>query len=143
MRASGFLSLASIADAVWDEVISVGHTISNSSAHNLRNAYTNSADIKTDYTRRTAYTYGPTNLAAGATYVPVAGTVVTLAALDAVADEDFRIMHGAIEVFKINIATIDVWLKGYVGMLYCDGTNVGIKNADAAGRDLVIEGFTI
>lgn len=143
MRASGFLSLAAIADAVWDED-KAGHiAIANSFAEMVDTQSIRVLTIASSFARRTPYTYGPTNLAAGATYVPAAGTVVTVAALDAVADEDFRIMHGAIEIFKINIATIDVWLKGYVGMLYCDGTNVGLKNADAAGRDLVIEGFTL
>ena len=80
---------------------------------------------------------------AGATYVPVAGTVVTVASLDAVAIDDFQIVHGTVVVLQSGDGNEAGMQKGYVGMLYCDGTNVGIKNNDAAGRDLSIEGFTI
>lgn len=133
-------SLAGIADAVWDELLA-GHGILTSFGQRLTQIHTYTGNIKDDYARRLPYTYGPTNLAAGATYVPAAGTVVTVAALDGAGAQDFKVMHGAIAVMD-NIANSGL-VDGYVGMLYCDGTDVGIKNGSGGGLDLSIEGFTI
>ena len=132
-------SLAGIADAVWDELIA-GHTTSGTfGAYNI-GTLNDVASIKVDYARRTPYTYGPTNLGAGATYVPAAGTVVTTASMDGIGANEFQVMHGTIIVVRNNGGDM---VDGYVGMLYCDGTDVGIKNGSAGGLDLVIEGFTI
>lgn len=131
-------------DGVWDEDVSSTHTTVGTAGSRLEAAYDRITGILADYARRTPFTYGPTNLAAGATFVPAAGTVVTIAALDSVAADDFKIVHGTVVVLTSGDgADGNALLSGYVGMLYCDGTNVGIKNADSAGRDLVIEGITI
>ena len=135
-------SLAGISDAVWDE-LKTGHAIADSFGLAMATILSRVNGMQTNYARRTPYTYGPTNLGAGATYVPVAGTVVTVAMLDAVAVDDFKIVHGTVDVMKSGDGNEEGMVKGYTGMLYCDGTNVGIKNDDVAGRDLSIEGFTI
>ena len=129
------------ADAVWDEDVNTEHQTANTAGNFIGLVKSRILTIHADYGRRTAYTYGPTSLASGATYVPAAGTVVTVALLDGVAADDFHIVHGTVQIFKIGDQA-EFWVSGYVGALYCDGTNVGIKNADAAGRDLSIEGFT-
>lgn len=135
-------SLAGISDAVWNEAIA-GHSGSNTFGQFATESRTWLSQVRADYTRRTPYTYGPTSLGAGATYVPVAGTIVTVAMLDTVAVEDFEIVHGTVVVLRSGDGNMEGMQKGYVGMLYCDGTDIGIKNNDVAGRDLSIEGFTI
>lgn len=135
-------SLAAIADTVWDEPLTAPtHDVPNSGGQRVRVMQTLVTTVNSNYTRRTAYTYGPTSLGAGATYVPVAGTVVTLAVLDGAGAQDFSIQYAAVKVMD-NIATSGL-VDGYVGMLYCDGTDVGIKNGSGGGLDLSIEGFTI
>lgn len=135
-------SLAGIADAVWDELTST-HVIGGSFGEDFTDIHTYLAVISGDYARRTAYTYGPTALGAGATYVPVAGTVITLAAMDGIANDKFEIVHGTTVVANSGDINVEGWVKGYLGFIYCDGTDIGIKNNDGAGHDLVIEGFTI
>lgn len=133
-------SLAGIADAVWDELVT-GHTIIDSTGRYITDIGSRTNTLVTQFARRTPYTYGPTTLGAGATYVPVAGTVVTVAVLDGAGAQDFHVVHGVISVMD-NIAGSGL-VDGYVGMLYCDGIDVGIKNASGGGLDLSIEGFTI
>jgi len=133
-------SIVGIVDAVWDELMA-GHVGAGSTGFTLNSTLSKINAIQLNYTRRTSYTYGPTNLAAGATYVPVAGTVVTVAVLDGAAAQEFSIMHGTIEAMD-NIAGSGL-VDGYVGMLYCDGTDVGLKNTSGGGLDLSIEGVTI
>jgi len=139
---SNNLSYALIADAVWDEAYA-GHTAGAIFGQLIKTTFDDAQIMVPNYSRRTLYTYGPTNLAAGATFVPAAGTVVTIASLSGVAANDFMIVHGAITVMQAGALNQDnPLIKGYVGMLYCDGTNVGIKNNDVAGRDLSLEGIT-
>lgn len=130
-------SLSGIVHGVWDALVT-DHTVAATFGYNLNSRL---YSIVADYARRTAYTYGPTSLGAGTTYVPVVGTVVTVAVLDGAGAQDFAVMHGAITVMD-NIAGSGL-VDGYVGMLYCDGTDVGLKNGSGGGLDLSIEGFTI
>lgn len=132
-------SLAGIADAVWDEAVNQ-HQIGGSFGKQLDMTQDRIAVMESDYTRRTPYTYGPTGLGAGVTYVPAAGTVVTVAAMDGIGANEFQVVHGTVIIVRNNGGDM---IDGYVGALYCDGTDVGIKNGSAGGLNLVIEGFTI
>jgi len=134
MRATAHTpNLTQIVDGVLDEILA-GHVIPDSLGQRVGSIYATMA-------RRTPYSYGPAALGAGATYVPVAGTVVTVAVLDGAGAQDFHVVHGAVSVMD-NVAGSGL-VDGYVGMLYCDGTDVGIKNASGGGLNLSIEGFTI
>jgi len=133
-------SLAGIADAVWDELVA-GHVAAGTACKTLQDGKLYAYNVSVNYARRTPYTYGPTGLAAGATYVPAAGTVVTVAALDGSAAQDFQVMHGTKTVMD-NIGGSGL-VDGYVGMLYCDGVDIGIKNSSGGALNLSIEGFTI
>lgn len=133
-------SLAGISAAVWDQT-TTGHIVVGTFGSTLYYAYADTTALRADYARRTPYTYGPTNLAAGATYVPVTGTVVTLAVLDGAAAQEFHVMHGTITAMSNDAGS--GLTDGYAGMLYCDGTDAGIKNSSGGGLNLLIEGFTI
>lgn len=127
-------TISDIVDGVWDELIP--SPVSYSTAQYLKDASTKVTAVQADYTRRTAFTYGPTALAAGAYYTPAAGTLVTSAILVGVAAK--------LEVYA-NVKILGVpaaGLYGHVLWLYCDGTLQRFKNTDGAGQDLEITGMT-
>lgn len=89
-----------------------------------------------------AYQYNA-GLASGTTFVPAQGTVITVSVLESVADNDYHIVHTTTSVGKIGRVIDTYEQNGSQGFIYCDGTNVGIRNADAVQRTLRIEGLTL
>lgn len=87
----------------------------------------------------TPYVYGPTSLAGAATFTPPADTIVMCAYLDV--DQKLRIVNGG-NTLKIE-SGMHAQERGYIGCIYCDGTNIGFKNGDGSAHDLTLYGVTL
>jgi len=87
----------------------------------------------------TAYAYAD-DLAAGATYVPPAGTIVMFADLVGTV-QDLSIMNEASNVLPGG--ELPATSGGYIGATYCDGTRVGYKNINVAEKGLVLFGVSL
>lgn len=88
-----------------------------------------------DYPQFTHYSYAA-SLAAGATYVPAAKTIVMTHALQV--EDKLELSFGG-RLLK----AAGVGFKGFIGAVYCEGSAVGYKNTDAAGQVLYLEGVSL
>ncbi len=94
-----------------------------------------------------AYSYGPTALADGAFFVPPAQTLVTQAVLkDSTVDANnefywsdtlTNLISDAFSIDEINSK------RGIPRVIYCDGTNVKIRNNTGAQQELQLRGLTL
>lgn len=76
----------------------------------------------------------------GATFVPPAGTIVTMACFPDT-PQNLNIMWGAYIVKAA--AGLGATETGFVGAIYCDGIEVGFKNIAGTSKILKLEGYTL
>jgi len=133
MRASP--GTAAIADAVWDEVASE-HGGAGTFGSRIGNTNTNVTAIKADYAKGDPYTYSG-GLAAGAYYVPAAGSWVTVALLSEV--NKLEVYHSTLLMLETPGAT----LHGFFIDMHADGTNLKFKNTSGVERVLDLYGVTL
>jgi len=90
----------------------------------------------------TPYTYYGA-IAAGASYVPAAKTIVMVANMSGIdAADDFELLYDTIPVASVTNANGPT-LRGFYGAIYCEGTNIKFKNNDDAQNNLALEGVTM
>ena len=83
-----------------------------------------------------AYSYGPTSLAAGATFKPPAKTIIQTAYLNAGGDLDIRRVGEVL----INAAAAE---SGLIGSTKFDGSIFGYTNGNVGDKDIILLGWTL
>lgn len=86
-----------------------------------------------------SYSYGPTSLGIGATYVPAANTIVMSSYLQA--NQDLAIRYGASDLKSVG--EMGANSRGWIGCTFCDGTNIGFYNSNIAAKNLTLYGVTM
>jgi len=132
MRASPGTQQNLIADTVWDET-----RASHIAGGSMGATITLMQDMGNKYTRRTAYTFGPTEIASGAYFTPVGGTLITIITCEL--NNVLELFHGSMEILAVPAGA----LHGFGVTIYCDGINVKFKNTAGTGEDVSAEGITI
>jgi len=135
MRATSPAQPGAVADAVWDELLA-GHVVVASGGYELHDIYTKIGGMYYIYTRRTPYTYSG-GLAAGAFYVPAAGSWLTVALLSEA--DKLEVYHATL----LMLGTPGATLHGFFIDMHADGTNLKFKNTSGVERVLDLYGVTL
>lgn len=79
-------------------------------------------------------------LASGVTYIPAAKTIIMMASLAHIQDLD---IYDALTPVRVGGESCGVSEYGYVGCIYCDGSDVGFKNTNIAAGGLILWGVSM